>query len=58
MSVSVLFCRAKEAVERCIRAGSFQELQWVEKQETKGPVQYLEEGSDASPDESLFSWWC
>jgi hypothetical protein len=61
MSVIVFFCRAQVAIERWICASCFPALRWVEKPEDQGkfsryaPMQYLEAGSDASPDDLLFS---
>ena len=58
------FCRTYLASKGRISAGSFPALRLVEKQEDQGqfgryaPVQYLEEGTVASPDDSFFAWWC
>ena len=59
----MVFCRTYVASKGRICAGCIQAIRRVEKQEDQGefgrysPVQYLEEGSDASQDDSCFAWW-
>ena len=60
---SFVFCRTYLASKGRLHAGCFQALRRVEKPEDQGqfgrysPVQYLEEGSEASQDDSFFAWW-
>ena len=60
---ALVYCRTYVVSKGRIRAGCFPALRRVEKQEEQGkfgryaPVQYLEEGTIASPDDSFFAWW-
>jgi hypothetical protein len=57
------FYRTYVASKVRLRAGCFQALRRVEKPEDQGqfrryaPVQYLEKGTVASPDDSFFARW-
>jgi len=62
--IVLAFCRSHVAqLERWSCLACFPALWCVKKQENQGqfgrytPVQYLEEGTDSSQDNSFFAWW-